>query len=507
MMLERGMRRLGWFGLLATALGVVGCESYPFLTKTTGSAGTGVFATRDPFVENLVQERTFTDGSSVRTRTFLTEDMQRAPYAVDFNGDGKVDPVVGYGGSVGVIQLLLSQGGAGKVDYVSLTFDGGGGWDELADVAVGDIDGDGALDIVAATEKGVVFLHHPKDRTTILREWGDPEPDNEFLAGSTTTLTNQEIQAILTDAVPPTVNIADYDVTLKQGYTRVEVADFDNDGAADIVASRRFSMTLSPKSTSNAEPISIVSGELQVFLNPGEGATNGQGWQLLTVGRHERFNSLDRPGANGLMAIDMDGDGDLDLVSAAGQDNNVQVAWFENPDGPGELVASDTWTQWRIGSVRDAYSIDIADLTGDGNPDVVVTGRNQMQLVLFEHPGGSIQDPDTRDRFEFDWDSYVLVTFESYQPLDVKVVDVDNDGKAEIVVGGTNGAIRYFESAPNVRDEWTGVIAMDFAALGNVGLLGYGDLDGDKDIDLVAVLADPSEELNSRVSWIRNDLQ
>lgn len=507
MMLERGWRRLRWISLLATGVCVVGCESYPFLTKMTGTAGTGVFATRDPFVENLVQARTFTDGSAVKTRTFLTEDMKRRPFAVDFNGDGKVDPVVGYGGPGGVIQILLSQGAVGTVDYLSLTFDGAGGWKELLDVAVGDIDGDGALDLVAATEDGIVYLHHPKDRTTVLREWGDPNPDNEYLAGSTTTLTNQEIQAILTDALPPTVNIADFDVTLKQGYTRVEIADFDNDGAGDVVASRRFNLTLSPKASSNAAPISIVSGELQVFLNPGEGATNGQGWQLITVGRHERYSSLDRPGANGLMAMDIDGDGDLDLISAAGEDNNVQVAWFENPDGPGEVIASDIWTQWRIGSVRDAYSIDVMDLTGDGNPDVVATGREQMQLVLFEHPGGSIQDPDTRDRFEFDWDSHVLVSFESYQPLDVKVVDVDRDGKFEIVVGGTNGAIRYFESAPNVRDEWSGVIAMDFEAAGTVGLLGYGDLDGDKDIDLVAVLADMADDNNSRVSWIRNDLQ
>ena len=40
---------------------------------------------------------------------------------------------------------------------------------------------------------------------------------------------------------------------------------------------------------------------------------------------------------------------------------------------------------------------------------------------------------------------------------------------------------------------------------GTVGLLGYGDLDGDNDLDLVATV-DTTEENLSRTVWIRNDL-
>ncbi len=164
------------------------------------------------------------------------------------------------------------------------------------------------------------------------------------------------------------------------------------------------------------------------------------------------------------------------------------------------------WKQWRIGSVRDAFAIDIADLTGDGRPDVVATGPAQMQMMLFEHPAVEFCDRGTRDRYEYDWDTFSIVTFESFTPLDVKALDVDNDAMLELVVGGSEGAIRYFESPLDARDTWTGFVVLDYAAPGDVGLLGYGDLDADGDVDLVAVVDSSDDDNNDRITWIRNDL-
>ncbi len=96
------------------------------------------------------------------------------------------------------------------------------------------------------------------------------------------------------------------------------------------------------------------------------------------------------------------------------------------------------------------------------------------------------------------------MTFESYEPRDAKILDLDNDGVNEIVVGGTQGAVRYFVRPDDYRDTWQGFIVTTFEPPADVGLLGYGDLDGDGDVDLIAVGA--GEEPNgSRLSWIRND--
>ncbi|MBI5865898.1 MAG: VCBS repeat-containing protein [Planctomycetes bacterium] len=450
----------------------------------------------------LIRGRTYINGSSVTTVTYGAADRTRTPVGIDFNGDAKIDPVVGYAPSNtgGLIQILLSKGNPGTVDFSSLTIDGNGRWTKLMDVAVADIDADGAWDILGASADGVTYLHNPgPGRTTVMRDWGAGNPDDEYLAGSTATLTNDQIEAILSDILPPGTNIDDYDVQVEQGYTRVTAGDIDDDADNDVIASRRLRISLTPKAGKNAPPVDVIQGELQIFINPGF-AQDGLGWTLATIGRHERYTELDRQGATAIMLYDMDNDGDLDVVSAARDDINTQIAWFENP-GRARIGELNSWTQWRIGSVRDAVAFDLADVTGDGRVDVVAVGQAQQQLVLFEQPA----DGAKRD---YEWDSYVLVTFESYAPLDVKALDIDHDGKLELVIGGTNGAVRYFEPPASPRDTWTGNEVVTFTPGGDVSLLGYGDLDADGDLDLVAALNDDSTDNDNadRVTWIRNSL-
>jgi hypothetical protein len=501
-----------WLPIAGAALALAGgCETYPFLpfaekNRTAGGVASGVpFPTGQPFTENLLLGRTFQYGTAVTSATYALGDVTRTPLVIDFNNDGKADAVATYGGDQAVAQILLSQGPLGTVEFLSLTLDSQQDWKELADAAVGDIDGDGALDLVLATRNGVAYLRHPSGRpTTDLRYWGsgDPEVVREFIDGTQDTLTNDELQSLITQALGPFVNLDDYVVTVSQGYSAVVIGDLDGDGDNDIAASRSFVVDLSPRPGREDLPrLQIIDGSIQVLLNPGF-AVDGSGWAAISVGVHERLTGQDRDAARGLMLYDVDRDGDLDIVSVAQKDNNVQVAWFENPGGT--LDDGSAWTQWRIGSVRDGYGLDIGDVTGDGWADVVVSGGTQQQVLLFVNPGLSA----TGIYREYDWDTHPIVTFSAFEPRDVKLLDIDADGKLELVVGGTSGALRYFEAPADPRSAWQGLVIANFQtdgeADGEVGLLGYGDLDGDGDVDLIAVL-NSDRPNGGRIVWIRNE--
>ena len=82
-------------------------------------------------------------------------------------------------------------------------------------------------------------------------------------------------------------------------------------------------------------------------------------------------------GANFVFAADVDGDADVDVLASAGQDNSV--TWFEN-DGSGgftgnEITASDTFVTY----------VFAADVDGDGDVDVLSAAYSGETVKWFEN--------------------------------------------------------------------------------------------------------------------------
>ena len=75
----------------------------------------------------------------------------------------------------------------------------------------------------------------------------------------------------------------------------------------------------------------------------------------------------------------MDGDGDMDIVSAEPTFNII--AWYENNNGDGS-----SWTRERITSyASQARSVFAADMDGDGDMDIVSASSGDNTVAWYEN--------------------------------------------------------------------------------------------------------------------------
>ncbi len=87
----------------------------------------------------------------------------------------------------------------------------------------------------------------------------------------------------------------------------------------------------------------------------------------------------DADNAMSVFVADMDNDGDLDIVSASGNDNTI--AWYEN-DG----AADPSWTAADIAISADAArSVFVADMDNDGDMDIVSASYTDDAIAWYEN--------------------------------------------------------------------------------------------------------------------------
>ena len=310
----------------------------------------------------------------------------------DIDGDGFPDVIVASSTGEGMYWYRYP-------DWTRYTIRPDGGW--TTDMQAGDVDGDGDLDIIAPNGGGLQWYRNP-------RPGGDPAagPWEEIPIGGAGVLYHDVEVGDLNgdgklDVVTRQHGGHDTHVWIQQTPTvwahgipgsehgeGTALGDIDGDGDLDIAHNGFWLENPGPAAILGAWPQHIIAsewfgvyvgvlvtdingdGRQDVVLAPSESADGKFAW-------YEAANPKTGPWVEHVIdpsvsyfhtfkAADMDGDGDLDLVTAEmhQSDDPDEVSVYRNQGG------ALYWTQQVIGTAG-SHNLRIADIDADGDVDVV----------------------------------------------------------------------------------------------------------------------------------------
>ena len=190
-------------------------------------------------------------------------------------------------------------------------------------------------------------------------------------------------------------------------------------------------------------------------------------------------------GARDVAAVDVDGDGDLDLLGAAFGDDDA--VWFENTAGD-----ATAWTTNLIDfDFNGAISIFPVDMDRDGDPDVLACSEFDDEVVWWENMDGL-------GTFTPLASSEVIIASALGAPQSVYAGDIDGDGDPDVVTAtfASDGVI-WFENTAGDGSAWTPTLIA--GGVDEASSVVLADMDGDGDLDVLGT----SRALNA-IAWFEN---
>jgi len=340
-------------------------------------------------------------------------DNAQSVFAVDLDGDGDMD-------------ALSASLNDDKIAWYENTAGDGSSWaahtittaaDGPRSVYAADLDGDGDIDVLSASRLDDKIAWY------------------ENTAGDGSTWTDH---TITTDAASA---------------SSVYAADVDGDGDLDVLSA------------------SSVDDKIAWYENiAGDGST----WAAHTI-------TTAADSARSVYAADVDGDGDLDVLSASWADD--KISWYENTAGDGS-----TWTDHTIAMAADeANAVYAADVDGDGDIDVLSASEDDDKISWYENTAGDGSA----------WTEHAITTT-ALQAQSVYAADLDGDGDIDALsASDTDDKIAWYENTAGDGSSWE---AHTITTAANEGKSVYAaDVDGDGDLDVLS-----ASSIDDKIAWYEN---
>lgn len=291
-----------------------------------------------------------------------------------------------------------------------------------------DLDGDGDVDVVAAIQSGASpgFA------------WYDNTGNGTF--------TTREISSGFEDA----------------NALSCFVADMDRDGDMDVLGTRaNFPLIAWYENDGNQN---FIKREILFGLNADDGVS--------------------------VVASDVDGDGDMDVVAALA---NGGVSWYENNGSQtfstARMISATPMSSFDLQDFRSVFA---ADIDGDGDIDIAAAGQDagpgdDGHVVWYENNGSQVF-------------TLRVLSNAALGANSVFVADLNGDGRADVLAASTlDSKVRWF------RNDGGGVFTEKLVYSKGDNIADYtwsvfaSDIDSDGDLDvLTSIYAD------NKVVWFRN---
>jgi uncharacterized delta-60 repeat protein/gliding motility-associated-like protein len=182
---------------------------------------------------------------------------------------------------------------------------------------------------------------------------------------------------------------------------------------------------------------------------------------------------------------DLDEDGKPEMVIANHNSNTLSV--LKNNSAPGIINASSFAAKIDFGTGTNPQSVGIADLDGDGKPDLVVTngnaGTNTLSVLRNTTSTGTINASSFATKVDFTTGFY---------PRSLAIGDIDNDGKPDLATANFSGnSISVLRNTSTAGSITAGSFAatVNFTAGSGPHAISISDLDGDGGNDIVVANA------------------